>query len=81
MARGGRKMTKKFAAEILKTMESKIPLPQINIFLMGDNNLRWFFDRPEDLYNMYGSFLMAAAQVPNCRLILSTLVPSIENNK
>ena len=81
MARGGRKMTKKFAFEILKDMESKIPRPQINIFVMGDCNLRWFYDSPEDLYNMYGSFLLAAAQVPNCRLILSTLVPSIENYK
>ena len=72
-------MTKMFAEEILKYMESQSPCPQINVLVMGDNDLRWLHVQPEDLYNIYRQFLLAASKVPNSRMILSTLVPSIEN--
>ena len=72
-------MTKILAEEILKYMESQSPCPQINVLVMGDNDLRWFHVQPKELYNIYRQFLMAASKVPNSRVILSTLVPSIEN--
>ena len=72
-------MTKFFAEEILKYMESQSPCPQIQVLVMGDNDLRWFHVQPEELYNIFRRFLLGASKVPNSRIILSTLVPSIEN--
>ena len=72
-------MTKIFAEEILKYMESRSPCPQINVLVMGDNDLRWLLVEPETLYKIYRQFLLAAFKLPNSRVILSTLVPSIEN--
>ena len=74
-------MTKFFAEEILKYMESQSPRPQIQVLVMGDNDLRWLLVQPARLYNIYRQFLLAASKVPNSRMILSTLVPSIENYK
>ena len=74
-------MTKIFAEEILKEMESQSPCPQINVLVMGDNDLRWLLVEPETLYKIYRQFLLAASKLPNSRVILSTLVPSIENSR
>ena len=74
-------MTEYFAQEILNEMRRLEPAPQIHILIMGDNNLRWFQNEPEEILNIYTNFLNQARQIPKSHVIISTLMPSIENQE
>ena len=53
----------------------------IIITVLGDNNLRWFFDKPQHVLRMFEDLLVAARKIENCHIIISSLLPSIENKE
>ena len=38
-------------------------------------------DDPDDLFSIYTYFMMEARQIKNCYVILSTILPSVENQE
>ena len=80
-ARGSRQMTENFAQEILNEMNRLQPSPQVHVLIMGDNNLRWFEDDPAHILDIYMNFLSQAKQIPKSHVIISSLLPSIENQE
>ena len=72
-------MSDQLVNDIINDMEWQHPRPQCHVVIMGDNNLRWLEDDFMDVLTMMTNLVHRARQIPNCHVIISTLMPSIEN--
>ena len=79
-AKGGLWMSFNLAKAILKDMELK-RRPQIHIIILGDNNLRGERMEKEDVMKIFRFFIARARKIPKSRVILSSLIPSVEHNE
>ena len=72
------------ANQIIARMHLKCPSPQVNVMILGDCNLRdsWYpMDDPSELFSIFEYLLTEARKIKNCHLILSGLIPSVENQE
>ena len=72
------------ANQILADMRLKHPSPQVRVSILGDCNLRdsWYpMDDPAELISIFEYLLTEARKIKNCHLILSGLIPSVENQE
>ena len=76
---GGRRMSNQLVDTIINEMWWQHPRPQCHVVIMGDNNLRWLEDDYIDIVRMMINLVWRARDVPNCHVMVSTLMPSIEN--
>ena len=75
-------MTQALANQILSYMIFHHPSPQIHLLLVGGNNLRgdWYpQDDPQELLELFAYLISEAKSISNCRILVSSLIPSIVN--
>ena len=75
----GRKMTPDLVTDILNDIRQRAPHPQLHLLMMGDNNLRHSKEDPREVSRMLMDIVNEARNYQRAYVIVSTLMPSIEN--
>ena len=81
---GGRKMDLEAMRDILNCARSTAPRKHYVVVNLGTNNLRrknWKLgDFPEDLIGFYKDIAEAMESIPNCVLVIPSLIPSFRQD-
>ena len=72
-------MTDDLAMEIMDNIRQQSPRPQLHLLMLGDNNLRHLEDDPRMVSRRLLDVVTMAKDVPGAVVMVSTLMPSIEN--
>ena len=78
---GSRWMSDNLVETIIANLWQQHPRPQCHVVIMGDNNLRHLEDDWQNVLRMMVNLVYRARDVPNSHVIVSTLMPSLENHK
>ena len=73
------KMSYNIARKILKYVQAQSPNPQVHVIMLGDNNLRWFHNQPEDVLAMFRFLMAKSSKIQNCKIVITSLIPTLEN--
>ena len=65
--------------QILVDMNQISPRPQVHIVVLGDNNFRNLTYDPVEVLEWLHNFMIEARQIPKSRVLVCSLIPSIEN--
>ena len=77
--KGGLKMSFNIAKKIIKDVKSQEGKPQAHVVQLGDNNLRWFENEPEEVMAMFHYLLSEVSKIQKCKIIITTLMPTLQN--
>ena len=78
-SKGSLKMSYNISRKIIKDIESQSGNPQIHVILLGDNNLRWLKNDANEVLAMFQFLLSRTKDVRKCKIIVGTLIPTLEN--
>ena len=80
VGQSGRKMDERAVRDIIQCARKKSPQKHFIVVNLGTNNLRrrdWEkSDFPEDLIGFYKDIAQALESIPNCQLVIPSLIPS-----
>ena len=77
--KGGLKMSFNIAKKIIKDVKSQEGKPQAHVVQLGDNNLRWFENKPEEVMAMFRYLLSEVSKIEKCKIIICTMMPTLQN--
>ena len=72
-------MSFNMAKKIIKDVKSQEGKPQAHVVQLGDNNLRWFENEPEEVMSMFRYLLSQISRIKKCKIIICTLMPTLQN--
>ena len=80
-SRGGKRMSTGEMNLIIKVARQKSPAKHYVVLNMGTNNIRNDGEHPEDLLCYFKEIAEELGTIPNCHLVLVSLVPSFARNE
>ena len=72
-------MSFNIAKKIIKDVKSQEGKPQAHVVELGDNNLRGFENKPEEVMAMFSYLLSEVSKIEKCKIIIATLMPTFQN--
>ena len=78
--KGGRELQKPEMEMIIKNAKSKVPCAQIQVLLLGGNNLRYGFEDVDDFIEKCHYLCESLSKLENVHFALCSLIPSPATN-
>ena len=78
--KGGRELQKPEMEMIIKNAKSKVPCAQVQVLLLGGNNLRYGFEDVDDFIEKCHLLCESLSKLENVHFTLCSLIPSPATN-